>query len=483
MDQLNQVDSVFLYTESPNTPMHVGGLALYDPSTFSPDKKQKIGFQQIVEFVSDRTHLAKPFLKKLSRVPFDIDFAHWVDDPDFDIAEHVRHYSLPKPGTWDQLRLLTQDLFAQPLDMDKPLWMFIYIDGIDSIEGVPKGSFAILSKAHHCAIDGASGVDIASATHTLSPEFKPLKIPASTKPLDPPSTLAKLVNARGFFSKQLKSARLITEGLVPTLLKSNIDLIRSNNWRPSLLVPHTRFNRDVSKYRVFGESTISLEEVKAIASLVEGATVNDVVLTIVSGALRAYLEPLNELPKRSLIAMTPISLKSKKRNAQETGNNVANMAVKLHTEIAKPMQRLAAIRKSTLFEKTLVERFGPQRLAELNKLTPSVLASFNLRLYARLGVNTVTRTNVNTLVTNVPGPKVPLYFCGSKLIKQVNMAPLFHGAGLVHTVFSYCGEITIGFLACQKMMDTPAEYEACLNSSIKSLKAESNYIKVLSNED
>ena len=461
--------------------MHVGGVAIYDPSTVvglsaekrtgSPKTKSKLEYADIVKFVSDRTHLAKPFKKKLNHVLLDLDYPYWVDDPDFDISNHMRHYSLPKPGTWQQLCALAEDIFAQPLDLSRPLWAFVYIDGIDAVEGVPKGSFAILSKAHHCAIDGASGVDIASATHTLEPKFDTASSALAQRPQSKPSLIEKV---KGFQRRGMKnSARgyRVAKDLLPKLVKSAPSVLRSNNWRPSAFIPMTRFNRNISVERAFGGSSFSFEETKLIREVVGDVTLNDVVLAVVAGAMRAYLEPLGELPKKPLKAMAPMAVKSKNRDAKEAGNDVANMAVSLCTHIADPIERLREIHKSAASEKALMNTLGAHNIAEVNKLSPPILSSLSLRSYTRIGVNRFTRPNVNTMVTNVPGPRVPLYFSGAKLVKQVNMAPLHHGVGLVHTVFSYCGEMTIGFMACKKMMHDPEHYEQCLASSLESLKA------------
>lgn len=472
-DQLSGVDATFLFMESMQTPMHVGGLAIYDPSTTA---SQKIKLDDILSFVSERLHLAKPFRKKLSHVPLGADFPYWVDDADFDIRKHIRHYTLPKPGTWKQLCDLAASLFAQPLDLDGPLWEFCYIDGINKVDGVPKGSFAILSKAHHCAIDGASGVDIATATHTLTPNPEPVSEPPY-RPEPEPNIVSKLMRAQLNGIQQPIAATRSYAKLLPGVARSAKEVLTSPNWRPSILLPTTKFNKNISNQRVFGGSAFSIADAKVIRQQVGEVTLNDVALAVVGGALRAYLEPINDLPKRPLMAMAPVAIKSKSRSATDTGNHVANMSVALATNISDPIARLKHIHQSASAGKKLMASIGAEHIANANKSTPALLASMSIRLYTQSGVNRLTRPNVNTMVTNVPGPNIPLYFCGSQLVKQFNMSPLHHGLGLVHTVFSYCGEMTIGFNACANMLPDPERYEQCLDESFESLYAAASELK------
>ena len=166
MAQLSGLDSAFLYLETPRTPMHIGSIAIYDPST-APNSF--VRFKDILNFIDSRMHLAKSFRRKIANVPLSLDYPYWVDDADFDLEYHVRHIALPQPGDWRQLCIQASRLHSRPLDLSKPLWEFTVIEGLNNIPGVPKGSYAIVSKIHHAAIDGVSGVDIANAVHSIDP--------------------------------------------------------------------------------------------------------------------------------------------------------------------------------------------------------------------------------------------------------------------------------------------------------------------------
>lgn len=167
MHQLSGMDSSFLYLETGNTPMHIGSLAIYDQST-APGGK--VTFKEILKFFGERLHKARAFRQRLARVPLSLDHPYWIEDPDFDLEFHVRHIALPAPGDWRQLCIQAARLHARPLDRNKPLWEAYVIEGLDNVEGVPKGSFALVTKIHHAAIDGVSGAEISAAIHDLSPD-------------------------------------------------------------------------------------------------------------------------------------------------------------------------------------------------------------------------------------------------------------------------------------------------------------------------
>ena len=167
MQQLSGLDSSFLYLETGSTPMHIGSLSIYDQST-APGGR--VTFKEILSFFSERLHKARAFRQRLVRVPLSLDHPYWIEDPDFDLEFHVRHIALPAPGDWRQLCIQAARLHARPLDRNKPLWEAYVIEGLDNVEGVPKGSFALVTKIHHAAIDGVSGAEISAAIHDLSAE-------------------------------------------------------------------------------------------------------------------------------------------------------------------------------------------------------------------------------------------------------------------------------------------------------------------------
>ena len=194
MEQLSGQDASFLYLESPRMPMHIGSINVYDQST-APGGA--VRFKQILDTIENRLHLARAFRQRLARVPMELDYPYWINDPNFDLEFHVRHIALPKPGDWRQLCIQTARLHARRLDLSRPLWEFYIIEGLDGVDGMPEGSYALLTKMHHAAIDGATGTEITSVLHDLGPEGS-IQAPDGQWVADaPPTSLELMVRTYG----------------------------------------------------------------------------------------------------------------------------------------------------------------------------------------------------------------------------------------------------------------------------------------------
>jgi WS/DGAT/MGAT family acyltransferase len=239
---------------------------------------------------------------------------------------------------------------------------------------------------------------------------------------------------------------------------------------PPLAVPSTIFNANVSAHRVVEGRRFQLEEIKQIRSAVHGATVNDVVLTIVGGALRRYLDARSALPPDSLVVMCPISLRPK-GEVSTSGNQVGAMTVTLGTHIANPMRRLDAVHRATAQSKVVQEAIDARQMTELAQHLPGALLGAGARLSTDLGLATppASPPPYNTVVTNIPGPQHPLYSCGARLVVMYGLGMVHNGMGLMNVVSSYCGELTIAFTADREMMPDPAFYAECLESSFEDL--------------
>jgi diacylglycerol O-acyltransferase / wax synthase len=234
-------------------------------------------------------------------------------------------------------------------------------------------------------------------------------------------------------------------------------------------VPRTRFNGTVTAHRVLDGRSFDLETIRAMKKAVKGATVNDVVLAICGGSLRKYLQDKRELPSESLLAMAPISVRTKAQRGTG-GNQVSAMIVPLHTEIHHPLERLNAVHEGAVQSKALTQAVGARLLTDYGQFIPSALAGSAARLYSRFGLANSANPFFNTVVTNVPGPQQPLYFCGARMVTTYGMGPIGDGLGLIHGVFSYCGQITIAATSCRKQMPDPAFYAKCLQDSFDEMK-------------
>ena len=468
MQQLSAQDASFVYLETPHTPMHIGSVGIYDPST-APGGF--VRFKDILRFIGERLGGARSFRQRLVRVPFDLDHPYWIEDPEFDIEFHVRHIALPKPGDWRQLCIQVARLHARPMDLTKPLWEFTIVEGLDNIEGLPPGCFALVSKVHHAAIDGMSGVEMSAAVHDLDPSIATPEKVDSWKPDDMPKVADLL--ARSYVNNLIQPMRIVeTIGrslpgmgrLASSVGKGDVSI---RNARPA---PKTRFNGKVSAHRVWDAVPFPLADIRAIKETVGGATVNDVILAIVGGGLRTYLQSKSELPKDTLTAMAPISVRGDGEKAA-LGNLVSAMVVGLGTQIEDPLERLRFVHDEAVNSKTLTNAVGARNLADYSQLMPSALAGLAARLYTRVGAANAHAPAFNCVVTNVPGSRVPLYFAGARMVGMYGTGPIFDGMGLINTIYSYGATIAISFTSDRDAMPDPDGYAEALKQSFEALKA------------
>lgn len=468
MQQLSGQDASFVYLETPHTPMHIGSVGIYDPST-APGGF--VRFKDILRFIESRLNGARSFRQRLVRVPFDLDHPYWIEDPEFDLEYHVRHIALPKPGDWRQLAIQVARLHSRPLDLTKPLWEFTIIEGLDNVEGLPPGCFALVAKVHHAAIDGMSGVELSAAIHDVDPYMKPRNAPDDWQPENMPKVADLL--ARSYFNSLIQPMRVMeTIGrslpgmarLAATVGKGEVSL---SNTR---LAPKTRFNGKVSAHRVFDAAPFPLKDIRAIKDAVPGATVNDVILAIIGGGLRHYLEGRGELPNDSLSAMAPISVRGEGEK-EALGNLVSAMVVGLGTNIADPLKRLQFVHDEAQNSKAMTGAVGARTLTDYSQLIPSGLAGLSARLYTRVGAANAHAPLFNVVATNVPGSRIPLFFCGAQMVAMYGLGPIFDSMGLINTIYSYVDTIAISFTADRDMLPDPDAYADGLKTAFAELKA------------
>lgn len=469
MEQLQGMDASFVALETPNSPMHIGSILIYDPST-APGGF--VRFKDILSFYESRMRLSKTMRQKLVSVPFSIDYPYWVEDADFDLEYHVRHVALPKPGDWRQLCIQAARIFARPLDLTRPPWEFTVVEGLDNVPGVPAGCYAVVTKVHHSAIDGMSGIDMMQALHTLTPTTAPPNEPDTWKPDKFPNRAGMF--AKGYVRGWINPLRQmgVAAQAVPGVYRAAKGMVKGEfGLSAAIRAPKTRFNTKVTPHRVVEGRVFQLKHIKALRALAEGAKVNDVMLTIIGGALHKYLKAHKELPKTTMTAMAPISVRADGEKNQ-MGNQVSAMVAPLGTHIADPAERMAYVFEQTSRSKEMTNALGARQMTEASKVSPALFMALGAQLYTRLGIATMNQTPVmNTIVTNVPGPPVPIYSCGAKLISMQGLVCLLDGVALGHVVQSYVDEATISFTADRKVMPDPEFYAECIQESFEDLAA------------
>lgn len=467
MQQLSGQDAMFLYAERPNSPMHIGPVMIYDPST-APNGF--VRFKDILRTFEQRLHRSSVFTRKLLNVPLGLDHPYWVEDEDFDLEFHVRHIALPKPGDWRQLCIQVARLHARPLDRSRPLWEAYVIEGLDNIPNLPPGCFAMFLKIHHAAIDGATGNEIISALHEFSPVTTIAGTQAKSAPKDHsdrPSDFELFSRVAGNLIKSPLELTRLTGKALPQWMR--VQKVKKEQRYAALgKTLKTRFNGAVTAHRVFTGVVLPLDEVKAVKKAIDGVTLNDVMLTVVSGAMRSYLSDKGELPDQSLVTGAPVNVRTDEE-VGSGGNVVSMMVISLCTQIEDPVERLRCVNKEAVGSKAYLKAMGARTLTDWSNHIPARIASLGFRAAAATGLTTA-EPFANTIVTNVPGPREPLYFSGATLVHSFGAGPCYDGMGIFHVVSSYADQITLSVQACREMMPDPAFYEECLKTSWASLR-------------
>lgn len=467
MTQLTGQDAMFLYLDQPHAGTQGLLLYIYDQST-APGGL--VRFKDILNHVEANLHLAPFFRKKLQRVPLELDFPYLVDDEQFDINHHVRHIALPKPGDWRQFCIQASRIAARPLDLSRPLWEMYVLEGLDNVDFLPKGAFAIMTKLHHSVVDGTALAELTWHLHSQSPDTQPEAAEPWT-PEKPQKTLRML--RRAALNNTLGSLRagkpLLSVG--PRLATLAGRLARKAA-RGGHTVPRTRFNATIRNQRVYDGVVLPFEEVRHIKNTVNGATVNDVVSGIVGGALRRYLDAKQEPIEPSLVAAMPINTRQDAGERQTQGNTIAVMTAALRTDIADPLERVAAIRQGTAHSKEMSNAIGARELTDITKHSPAPTMMAASKLLLRGGFGGDRRFPFhNCCISNVPGPQFPLYMLGAKLEFFSVVAPLTNGLTLFFAVSSYNGQLFITCTSAPEIVPDPDFMAQCLRDSFDEMGA------------
>jgi diacylglycerol O-acyltransferase len=475
MQQLSWTDDMMLRAERPATPLQIQLLLIYDPST-APNGK--VTFKGILEELDARLHLADVFRRRLTELPGGWHRPYWVEDPNFDLEYHVRHIGLPQPGDWRQLCIQVARLHARQIDLRRPPWEITVIEGLNAVPGVPKGSFAMALKLHHCAVDGMASVQMIAALHDLAADgprpagpdspWRPDALPSNADLLSRTAINVALYPWRAG-AVLASSAPKVVRGLagLPGKLVGGVVSRIGGGSLPSF-PPKTRFNEAVSPHRVFEARFHDLADFKRIKASVPGATVNDVALAYVGGALRAYLDGHGELPDESLVAACPISLRDSDDKSGK-GNMVFGRLQSLGTDIADPIERLASIAASTAGGRSGSDQSTGTQLLELIGTVPTSLVGMTAKAASVLPFS--GPTVANTTVTNVPGPTEPIFFSGARLVRAAGLGPLIGGLNLIHVVASYNGTLSISATADRDSLPDPATYAECMEKAFQELLA------------
>jgi WS/DGAT/MGAT family acyltransferase len=461
MQQLTGLDASFLAMETTTTTGHVGGLAVLDPAGIP----KPLTLARLTDVLAERIPLVPVLRRKLLNVPLGLDQPYWIDDPDFDIEYHVREIALPRPGSDAQLTEQVSRLHARPLDRSKPLWE-IYL-----ITGLAKKRAAVYTKIHHAAIDGASGAELLTVLLDLTPDGRdlPARVPFRPAPPPPLPALAAKAIARLAW-RPVQTVQMTNEMLrwlptlapaVSTLVGAMLGLNRGDGEVIATTLsraPATPFNKPITPHRRFAFRSVDLDTVKMVKNAF-GVSVNDVVMAMCAGALRRWLIDHAALPSQPLIAMIPVSVRDPASKGS-MGNKVSAMLAMLPTHIAEPDLRVELVHAATKIAKAQQATIPQGLVDQISDFAPPALTARAARVVFATGL-LHRLPPFNITISNVPGPNVPVYLCGARLLAHYPVSVVTDGQGLNITLVGYLGQLHFGLVSCRELVpdiDTLAGY-------------------------
>jgi diacylglycerol O-acyltransferase / wax synthase len=464
MRQLTSLDAQFLAMESKRTYGHVSGLAIYDPSTAPGGTLTRA---DVCRLVTERLHLLPPFRWRLAEVPFGLDHPYWIEDPDFDLDFHIRDTAAPPPGDDRALAEQVARLVARPLDRTHPLWE-LYL-----IHGLPEGRIAMLTKIHHAVVDGVSGAEILGILLDLAPEGRevpPPEGPAGREPV--PGQLEMLGRGLAGLPRQPLRALRAVPSSVPNLadvpgvqLVPGVGTLGRVGTRvkrlvagdgdgqllepPPVRVPRTRFNATLSAHRRFSFGSLPLDRIKAIKNEL-GISVNDVVVSLCATAMRSWLLERDELPDDPLVAMVPVSVR-RQEEMGTFGNRVGVMICPIPTDVADPRKRLLRAHETLGVAKRRHKAVPASLLQDVTQFIPPAIHARAARVTMQLTAG--IQPPLNLVISNVPGPPIPLYCAGAELQANFPVSVVADGVGLNITCLSYRDHVDFGIVVDREMVD------------------------------
>lgn len=442
VERVTGMDAAFLEMESPTMHLHVVGVLVLDPSTaegeFSPDR--------LVQLYSERLHLIPPFRRKVMEVPAGLDHPRWIEDDEFDLDNHLLFHRLGPNALLEDLEQFVGEVCGRPLRRDVPLWQTWLV------EGFADGTVALVTKVHHALMDGSAGGDLMTSLLDLTPEMAPHPEPPPRQFEQQPSVRRLLLHAvpAGFG----RVARI--PGAIAHTVASLAGSAREVAAQPSAILsfaPSSSLNGPLSANRSVAFRRCSLDDLAQVHRAL-GATINDVVLAATTMSMRDYLLERGERPGQPLVASVPVD---RRREGEEFGNHISNILVPLPVHLDDPVTIVRAIHEATTGAKAAGQALDNSILDTWLGLMPAALLTAGAALYSRLGLGRLHPPLFNTIVSNMPGPPMPLYLAGARLVALYPMGPLIANTGLNLTVLSHDGKVDVGIIACPDLVDDVGE--------------------------
>jgi diacylglycerol O-acyltransferase / wax synthase len=443
MQRLTGLDASFLYLETSSQPLHVCSIMELDTSTVPGG----YDFQRLRGALSLRIKAMPAFREKLADSAVNLDHPVWVDDDNFEVDRHLHRIGLPAPGGRTELSEICGHIASLPLDRRRPLWEMWVIEGVAGTDCHRDGRVAVMTKVHHASVDGVTGANLMSqlcATEADAPAPAP----------DPAEGVgggsAWQIAAGGLVRFATRPLHLAN--VVPQTLSSVVATVRKAREGQTMprpfAAPRTAFNASISGRRNIAYAKLDLDDVKEVKNHF-GVKVNDVVMALVSGVLRQYLVERDGLPGSSLVAMVPVSVHGK--SDRPGRNKISGMFASLETQLSDPVERLKAIAEANSVAKQHSSAIGASLLQDWSQFAAPAVFGIAMRLYASSRLTESVPVH-NLVVSNVPGPQVPLYLLGCEVKAMYPLGPIFHGSGLNITVMSLRGDLDVGLISCPELV-------------------------------
>ena len=459
MQRLTGQDAGFLYNETPTQHMHTLKISVLDPSTIPGG----YSFERVKEVLASRLHMLPPFRRRLLHVPFDLHHPLWVEDPDFDLDYHVQRTALPAPGGREQFDEVISQIASHQLDRTRPLWEVWVVEGMEG------GSIGFVAKIHHCAADGVMAAELLSNVFDVDPgklEPDPPAVPWTPDAIPSKGRLAidAVVDLlKVIFGLPALAARTIKGMAAVRRHKKQAEVTPPAPFSG----PNCSFNRALTPHRLFVTTSMPLAEVKEVKSAF-GVTVNDVILALCAGGLRAYLAERDELPSKPLVAGIPVSTRAEGKPLR--ANSVSNMFTSIPVHIDDPVEQLRSVHEVTKGAKAQFNLLGVDMLADWSELTPPRPYAALIRLYGRLRLADRHRPPINLVISNVPGPPVPLFIAGGRLEAIYSMGPILENIGLNITVWSYLDSLNFGIVGVREHLPDLRRLTVHLDEALVALR-------------
>lgn len=413
-----------------------------DPSTIPGG----YSFADFKSKLAGRTEQIPVFRRKLYSSRLNMDHPVWVEDDEFDIDHHVHRVGVPAPGGREEVAELCAHIAGQPMSRRRPLWE------MHVVEGSADGQIVVIVKMHHAGIDGVSGANLMTYLSGLEPDAPLPELPADQrKNPSPPSTLDLISDGLlRFAGRPVEFAKALPElvGLVPSFVTKSL---RGEGMRMPFTAPRTSFNGTITGHRCVAHAEVDLEDVKRVKNAF-GATVNDVVLAMCSGALRKFLQDRGELPDKPLLASVPVSVRGRSKRTDAGSNKVSSLFSSLPTHLDDPAERVRDLGESNRRAKEHHRTIPADLLQDWAQFAAPTTFGLAVRAYSALRLAERHPVVHNLVISNVPGPPMPLYLLGARITGMYPLGPVFHGAGVNITVVSLCGKVDIGVIGASDLV-------------------------------